>query len=1423
MDETEVEEGEACYYGDHSSVNPDIDLSYIDEKLQNVLGHFQKDFEGLVTTEGLGAKFGDYGSFLPTYQRHPSIFPHPNNPKNVQNLNSREAPKVLPVEGAPKDAAQTTRLGAAPRNVPSSNTSMATSAVITDKKGSKSLSTSQDNKSLVKDEPVLNKPVNSSDQRSLKVRIKLNSDKATKKKDALISSFGLNTTPSSSMGNSEDSSGMPPHRARTWDESPSHILQTMTSFPVPVASPLSPLTESLLSLEMKEKNSHTIIPVPSKKLSKDKHKRIVKKRENKLLLKEEIGDQMTTMEKAEVDVIVEDIESKIPGQASSFPNPLFGKVCDVVDEKKGADMALQVCKEAERNASRNREFSKVTTEEILGLVGDDSFESISDHDDEKFEDRNLQSTSIEKISESRAQKYCKDELVEVTRNVQSKKNESYSISKADSDGVGKSSSKGKKKSRRSQISADLASEAEGSLISGPSEVPKGKKFFGKIQNLKSHDDIKIHKALQPETKEVVTNHKYFSPEGPSLYKSKEISTQNDINVQLGTMILNEESVNNGDLSRNLGLASKVEPVPAEHVLIEENWAQCDRCDKWRLLPYEYNTDQLPDKWLCRMQTWLPGRNRCEFDEKEMIEVFRRLYQPVGQSNLINHGDRNVPVVLSVDGMHLGVDRINPSSNRVSNPQKFKTKATNNGGSDLISGSVKDFQQDVVKSRSLNSLKQKVLTEETNKHEKKNEKSGDSKEKKLKNKRAADQYEYETPKRTKVDAPGAVKITKRLPSSALQPGSSEMKLYDEREISLKKRKLKDWQESQNQKGESKDDGICISERKDFSNEEIRGNELRKVKKSAISSVEKMKIGKVMNLKTPVHEHKKGSEQFPKAATSSSSKVSDSVKSKSHFPEVRGSPVESVSSSPIRISNLKQLSSARRENSRKDDTDKGCISAKKSLKVEGNTEIKQSKMTKRLRISGVSNSESPKFSALDFRDNGNGQRSGGKSRVRDESKNLERPCPGDLQPRTRSNNDEKSNKNLDNDNATFQEKSRKGSSQLSKGKNENFGSYPDRINKMPTQSSDVLTNTKESSWNKVKTGPNHVANVETRDLKYRIKLVKDDRNDELGREAPRQDPVQGFNDGVETRSDLTRIEGSSSQVVSNFVAKKNPQAQIPRSHKGNVFDMVPADSSGSGDSLKVLSPLKNDASTQSNAALKKAEENKGYGDRLKDSGFIIESNEAYFQAVWYFLQAASLRESCNYDGNKHGEMSPMLIYSSTAKLSELCAIEYEKRNELAAAALAYKCVEVAYLRVVYCKNCTLARDRHDLQASLQIVPQGESPSSSASDVDSINNQVMVDKATLSKSIGGGNHIIAARNRPNFVRLLDFTKDVNSAMEASNKAQTTFDAAIKKGPQNSEGIVSVKRVIDLSFQDVDELLRLVRLAIDSISRQSFSGNKD
>ncbi|RZC51940.1 hypothetical protein C5167_020360 [Papaver somniferum] len=60
-EENELEEGEACFCHQEDGGNdngdnfdPDVALSYLDDKVRDVLGHFQKDFEGGVSAENLG-------------------------------------------------------------------------------------------------------------------------------------------------------------------------------------------------------------------------------------------------------------------------------------------------------------------------------------------------------------------------------------------------------------------------------------------------------------------------------------------------------------------------------------------------------------------------------------------------------------------------------------------------------------------------------------------------------------------------------------------------------------------------------------------------------------------------------------------------------------------------------------------------------------------------------------------------------------------------------------------------------------------------------------------------------------------------------------------------------------------------------------------------------------------------------------------------------------------------------------------------------------------------------------------------------------------------------------------------------------------------------------------------------------------------
>ncbi|KAI7983341.1 hypothetical protein LOK49_LG15G00316 [Camellia lanceoleosa] len=151
----------------------------------------------------------------------------------------------------------------------------------------------------------------------------------------------------------------------------------------------------------------------------------------------------------------------------------------------------------------------------------------------------------------------------------------------------------------------------------------------------------------------------------------------------------------------------------------------------------------------------------------------------------------------------------------------------------------------------------------------------------------------------------------------------------------------------------------------------------------------------------------------------------------------------------------------------------------------------------------------------------------------------------------------------------------------------------------------------------------------------------------------------------------------------------------------------------------------------------------------------------KAALNFLHGASLLESSNGESAKQGKMiwfgQCKCVVAQQNSVSEFCAHEYEKSKDIAAAALAYKCMEVASMRVIYYSHTNASRDRHELQTALQIVPPGESPSSSASDVDNLNNPTTLDKVPLTKGVSSpqvaAKHVIAARNRPSLVQLLNF----------------------------------------------------------------------
>ncbi|GFY81374.1 CW-type zinc finger [Actinidia rufa] len=187
-----------------------------------------------------------------------------------------------------------------------------------------------------------------------------------------------------------------------------------------------------------------------------------------------------------------------------------------------------------------------------------------------------------------------------------------------------------------------------------------------------------------------------------------------------------------------------------------------------------------------------------------------------------------------------------------------------------------------------------------------------------------------------------------------------------------------------------------------------------------------------------------------------------------------------------------------------------------------------------------------------------------------------------------------------------------------------------------------------------------------------------------------------------------------------------------------------------------------------ALKEAVKLKDYADRIQKSGSISEGMSLSFEAALKYLHAASLLESCH--GQSEMILQSMQTYRRAAELCESCAHEYEKSKDMAAAALAYKCMEVAYMRIISSSHAGARKDRHELQRDFKIVPPGEYPSSSGSDVDNFGSPSTLD------------NIAAARNRP-IVRLLNFAGDVNSAMEASTKSRIAFAAAASQKVEDAQ----------------------------------------
>ncbi|XVF21909.1 hypothetical protein REPUB_Repub12eG0129600 [Reevesia pubescens] len=1657
MDETELEEGEACSYNNNNNdydanTDPENDLSslsYIDEKIQHVLGHFQKDFEGGVSAENLGAKFGGYGSFLPTYTRSPG-WPHPKSPPKVQSCNASRSPNTMQLEDGRHNSAcwasgsQSLRPGPPLTNFGTLPALKATS--VNDLINQEVSITSAHADELASRCKFANKKAaNLPDQKTLKVRIKVGSDNlSTQNNAAIYSGLGLDVSPSSSLDESPSASeGMYRETHEPLFESPSSILQLMTSFPLPGEALLSPLPNHLFNLILKEK-----IPKENRSdsgrgdgiFSGDKKAKSVEKKdfpaERKSGNNRDIRNDNGIVSKKEADIdtlACEDLVSKtlkLPLLSNSYSDDKV-KNKGMARNKGVHDVAMEESVEPILTQEVGWENPRVSSaRKVLEEQKTSFLDDISGYA-RKHGYNNAEKTYDSGKADSNTLKGCKalnSELVDPHKQKISQRASSHEQDNMKLPLVKEqTSSGGKRKTKGSQGHVSLAAEVpKESFRVGSSKMLTNKQTANVNSNTNKRD-LGDQKLERPFRKAEDRYGDFFGDIGESELeenqtRSLEIRSEDRLKkadkIEKNTSVINSaHSVRLSDKKTEDLLATESYPrtivdgasnsaslnvagtslATAAPVLIKENWVGCDECHKWRLLPISINPADLPEKWLCSMLNWLPDMNCCNVEEDDTTKAVFALYQVPAlesQTNLQSNPDNIMSRLPSADALQPDQNQQSfgshamPAAARKKHGLKEISTAMDKDGpspvkknimSSVRSGSLTDVTRSPVVGepglqhlRKCDSPVEKHKNKQKEKHKLSEHSSdgGDAKTSKMKGKRITDQDPLGASKKIKAESSphadedwmfehagkGGPSTSNGLPTTSVgkdQPKHGEGSSYkdsksdkDMQQISGKRPKdkvpvsLTDGSldlancdggeisrkrkvDNQLYTGSPQSMGIHLRDSKVFVKEEFSDNDYRREKKVRVSksggkdSSASKSSGKLERKSRHTKNHRSGqdrsfngtdslkrdfeSAQPSLAATSSSSKVSGSHKSKPGFLETKGSPVESVSSSPMRIANPDKLPSTMRNAAGKDESRHAgpfvAGSSRRCSDGEDNGGSARSGTARKEKVFASAPHGSLESSVLYIQDKDGGQLGCSKAKAPIKSSpdirkgqfmngsvdylGQEAQYVGKSTTMDEHHDEETQNDNHGNANVSRPRKSGKGSSR-SKDRSRNFES--DSVDEQQDHAPSYEVKPRDGR-NKFQERPG----VKSDESENRFV----DNKESLGKLSGESSKRESQSNVVrsDAKPDATGDQDVMSTVKQPIVHDCNGEKYTKRPHsdksdhaeiasgKGNSLSLplsggtqnemltrcprpVSGPQKGNGaegsqgdDALKLQkqvkkadhqngtqhgssryttsggrrardvdapSPLRKDSSSQAATnALKEAKDLKHLADRFKNSGSNVESTTFYFQAALKFLQGASLLESCNSESIKHGEMiQSVQIYSSTAKLCEFCAHEYERLKDMAAASLAYKCMEVAYMRVIYSSHVNASRDRHELHTALQMVPPGESPSSSASDVDNLNHPTTADKAAFPKGVSSpqvaGNHVISARNRPNFVRLLNFAQDINYAMEASRKSRSAFAAANSSlgGAESGEAISSVKKALDFNFQDVEGVLRLVRVAIEAIS---------
>lgn len=1524
----ELEEGEAYFPqdGDDEHIDPDKDFSYIDKKIENVLGHYQKDFMRGLSAEILGARFGGYGSFLPVHQRSPSI----SSNQRTQSHISSEYPRNLPSEHPPQNPTTVANHSVPARSGPASSDhgiqALPESRICSMNNQSKLQRLLDGWSNDEQKKPIVHHPA----QKSLKLRVKMTFESAfSRDNSAIYSGLGLDISPSSSPkdspsqcdGSSPDMQGMKP-------ESPTYIVKLMTSFPPAGKEMLSPLHHSLVCLVGTENNLQAAslgcaVAVPAEgksKANKDRKSKVKDPSKDRKSKQRESSKERKSNKKLHVkpmELVKENHEclaDAVALSANKREDTMRSLVKEVAPSNASTN-AVDACSEEKGLAATRSKtacsgdpdfFIKKGEVECLGDATEKSAQQVQISRDKAKGKPMAMSSRDPAVMDEGNMKALRGKM-------QKEKNFSFITSKGSHADEGnevrfreedankllkqpalmkdrvkdvvvnsrfpkEDSVREKENGKRKNILDDQ--QVDSFPVKTVEANDKHHDLSGKMRDLnvetlksskqKPHSKLMLHSQMGMEvpsgnehlsslakkkSRESQTNS--TSPAGPprGCLMAGSLAAENEEAILVSNIPCISKRVSNGlememrkdgdlagnvfpgkkgkDLSmkdsvmgvsvrettafagklkeksrgKKIGLDTNVglnmeghpsggnsvtEQLPVGDVLPTdiEDWVLCEKCEKWRLLPLGMNPDFLPKEWTCSMITWLPGKNSCSVSEDETTNGLRALYQ--GQ--VLGPHMRNIQLADPHGTAFLhaspGVQHDNiTGGGRKKHLLKAQMNASKQSGSQEHI-SVKKDQQHSGEMKS--SKHQKGLVRDLDAVGI----PGYCNPSKLEKKRATDVKASGVSKKTKRvhqhtvgnlvfglstgQSPNYDPTAQRISNDDFAKRSSEYPLTkskdrthnsitvrhpDLKDTSQKKRKLKDQQES-----------VVSTVELPAKRQHQRNNSV--IGKSSGTEHGKEKKLKVLNI--PGREY-------------SAEKVNGGTVSNDRKHNQGGSGADSLTKGGRRgyvaLERHHSGRASQKTNGRKSSEMAPDFGASDNATTSSSSKISH-KVKAKVKCSPAGSISSSPF-RVSKSCHGNEP-----EKLSAKQLKLKAECAtNEIAPPKEELRDRKSNLSRDSgivSDAVEQDCSVK-KMLLERCPDAHRREEP--ILEGHKDTSGKLNRIRHERYLLTSQQKSVSENQDTTSVKG---LHLHGNNSEKGKSHV----SQRSSDNSHGLPRTERVHGSNAAIVDNFNLKPHPTGHMSKA-------------------IEASSSMKKDIFPwDANTALKEATNLRDSADRLKISGSGLESTEALFQAALKFLHGASLLEPGSNEGGKYGEMTPTAAYSTTAKLCEHCAHEYERCNDMASAALAYKCMEVAYMRIVYSNNLAASRDRVELDMAVRAAPQVESPSSSASDIDSLNNQVVGEVLKGGNSIlDQQNHVISARNRPNFVRLLNFTQHVNLAMEASRRSQSAFAAAnpVLTLAGKVEGIAFIKRVLDFGFHDVGGLLHLMKLAMDALNART------